>query len=107
MTIEVLPRFEKELKQLAKKYRKIANDLAIFKQEILKSPTLGTPLGNNCYKVRIPNSSIPTGKSGGFRVITLIKIEKDTIILLTIYSKTQKEDISDDELNFILQNIMI
>ncbi len=50
MIIEVSPRFEKELKQLAKKYKKIANDLAKFKEEILKNPTLGTPLGNNCYK---------------------------------------------------------
>ena len=105
MIIEVLPRFEKELKQLAKKYKKITVDLAKFKKEILLNPTLGTHLGNNCYKVRIANSSIPTGKSGGFRIITLVKLEKDRIILLTIYSKTQKEDIDDAQLQEILQEI--
>ncbi len=105
MTIEVLPRFERELKRLAKRYKKIAADLAVFKETILENPTLGTALGNNCYKVRIPNSSIPVGKSGGFRVITLVKIEKDSIILLTIYSKTEKENISEDELRVILQEI--
>ena len=84
MIIEVLPRFEKELKQLAKKYKKITADLAKFKKEILLNPTLGTPLGNNCYKVRLANSSIPTGKSGGFRIITLLKLEKNKIILFTI-----------------------
>ena len=105
MTIEVLPRFEKELKQLAKKYKKITADLAKFKKEILLNPTLGTPLGNNCYKVRLANSSIPTGKRVGFRVLPLVKLETDRIILLTIYSKTQKEDIDDIQLQEILQEI--
>ncbi len=107
MIIEVLPRFEKELKQLAKKYKNIANDLSKFKKEILKNPALGTPLGNNCYKVRVANSSVPTGKSGGFRVITLLKVEKEKIILLTIYSKSEKENISDDELKAILKECNI
>ncbi len=51
MIIEVSIRFEKELKQLAKKYKKIKNDLALFKKEILNNPTLGTSLGNECYKM--------------------------------------------------------
>jgi len=105
MTIEVLPKFERELKRLAKKYKMIARDLAVFKEEILENPTLGTSLGNNCYKIRIPNSSIPTGKSGGFRAITLVRVEQERIILLTIYSKTEKENISEDELRAILQEI--
>ena len=105
MIIEVLPRFEKELKQLSKKYKKIGKDLIKFKQEIIKNPKFGIPLGNDCYKIRVPNSSIPTGKSGGFRIITLVKIENDKIILLTIYSKTQKENITDEELKSILEGI--
>ena len=105
MIIEVSKTFEKELKKLAKKYKKISKDLVKFKKEILKNPTLGTPLGNNCYKVRIANSSIPTGKSGGFRLITVVKVEKEKIILLTIYSKTEKEDINENELKEILRSI--
>jgi hypothetical protein len=35
MIIEVLLRFEKELKQLSKKYKKIKDDLRLFKKEIL------------------------------------------------------------------------
>jgi mRNA-degrading endonuclease RelE of RelBE toxin-antitoxin system len=103
MIIEVSLRFEKELKQLSKKYKKIKDDLRLFKKEILNNPTLGTSLGNDCYKVRVPNSSIPTGKSGGFRIITLVKIQNDKIVLLTIYSKTEKENISNDELKSMLE----
>ncbi len=105
MNIEVSPRFERELKQLAKKYKKIKEDLILLKKELIQKPTFGTPLGNDCYKIRIPNSSIPTGKSGGFRIITLVKITKNSIILLTIYSKTQKESISDSELREILEDL--
>jgi len=105
MTIEVLPRFEKELKQLAKKYKKIKEDLKDFKKEIISNPKLGTPLGHDCYKIRVANSSIPTGKSGGFRIIILAKIERKRIVLLTIYSKSQKENISDDELSAILRTL--
>jgi mRNA-degrading endonuclease RelE of RelBE toxin-antitoxin system len=103
MIIEVSPKFEKELKQLAKRYKKIKQDLQLFKKELLSNPTLGTPLGDNLYKIRIPNSSIPTGKSGGFRIITLVKITDDKIILLTIYSKTDKDNITKEELNSILR----
>jgi mRNA-degrading endonuclease RelE of RelBE toxin-antitoxin system len=105
MIIEVSLRFEKELKQLSKKYKKIKDDLRLFKKEILNNPTLGTSLGNDCYKVRVPNSSIPTGKSGGFRIITLVKIQNDKIVLLTIYSKTEKENISNDELKSMLEGL--
>ena len=103
--IDVTQRFKKELKTLAKKYKKIKKDYVNLLDVLEKNPTLGTPLGNDCYKIRIPNSSVPTGKRGGFRIITLVKIEKETIILLTIYTKTQKETIKDEELTEILKDI--
>ncbi len=97
--------FKKELKTLAKKYKKIKSDYEKLLNLLEENPTFGTPLGNDCYKIRIANSSIPTGKSGGFRIITLVKIEKDEVILLTIYSKTQKENITEEELKAILQDL--
>ena len=105
--IEATRRFKKELKELAKKYKKIKTDYSNLLDLLEQNPTLGTPLGNNCYKVRVANSSVPTGKSGGFRVITLLKVEKEKIILLTIYSKSEKETISDDELKAILKECNI
>jgi len=104
-SIKATQRFKKELKQLAKKYKKIKIDYGNLLNELEKNPTLGTPLGNDCYKIRIPNSSIPTGKSGGFRIITLVKIKNDKIILLTIYSKSDKESIDKNELSRILKDL--
>lgn len=62
----------------------------------------GVFLGSNLFKKRIKNSSIPTGKSGGFRVIIYEKVE-DKMILLSIYSKTEKESLSDEELKEIIK----
>jgi hypothetical protein len=48
---------------------------------------------------------VPTGKSGGFRVITLAKVVKEKIFLLTIYSKSEKENIAGSELKELLKEI--
>ena len=100
--IETIPRFEKDVKKLKKKFPKIKNDLVNFIDKLSSNPKLGIDLGENIFKVRVPNSSIPTGKSGGFRIITYYK--KDTILyLVTIYSKTEQDTILTEKLKKIVQ----
>jgi mRNA-degrading endonuclease RelE of RelBE toxin-antitoxin system len=107
MSYKIIPSdtFEKDVKKLAKRFKQLKKDLISLYEELQKEPFSGTSLGNNCYKIRVPNSSIPTGKSGGFRTISLVKIEAEKILLLTIYSKTEKENISDSELKELLENL--
>ena len=66
------------------------------------NPELGINLGENIYKVRISNSSIPTGKSRGFRIITYYK-KDDTLFLVTIYSKTEQDTILTEKLRKIVR----
>jgi mRNA-degrading endonuclease RelE of RelBE toxin-antitoxin system len=107
MSYKIVPSdtFEREVKRLSKKFKNIKIDLKYLLETLQDNPFSGTSLGKRIFKIRVPNSSIPTGKSGGFRVITLIRIEKEKIFLLTIYSKTEKDDISDIELKDILEGI--
>ena len=63
------------------------------------------PLGNNCYKIRMAISSKNKGKSGGSRVITFVKISQTTVYLLSIYDKSEKENISDSELKELLNSL--
>jgi mRNA-degrading endonuclease RelE of RelBE toxin-antitoxin system len=63
------PPFEKELKQLAKKYPSVKNDLAVLAAALQRDPKMGVPLGNDCYKIRMAISSKGKGKSGGIRVL--------------------------------------
>ncbi len=92
------PEFSKQVKKLAKAYKLIVKDLQTLKDELVKNPRVGIDLGHNCYKIRLANSSIPTGKSGGFRIITYYFDANETIRLLLIYSKTQQENISNEEI---------
>jgi len=100
--IHTIPRFEKDVKRLQKKFPKIKNDLIKFINELSLNPELGINLGDNIFKVRIPNSSIPTGKSGGFRVITYYK-KNDILYLVTIYSKTVQDTVLTEKLKEIVR----
>jgi len=102
-SIVVLPSFFLKVKKLAKKYQKIKYDLAELNKELKNNPKAGIPLQYNCYKIRVVNSSVPTGKSGGFRVVYYIIDKNNKIYLLSIYSKTQKENLSDGELLELLK----
>ena len=100
--IETIPRFEKDVKKLKKKFPNIKKDLTILISELAHNPEIGTNLGENIFKIRIPNSSIPTGKSGGFRVITYYKTD-DILYLVTMYSKTETDNILTQILKQIIK----
>ncbi len=99
------PPFEKELKQLAKKYPSIKKDMAALVDRLLEEPKTGTPLGNNCYKIRMAISSKGQGKSGGARVITFVQVIETTIFLLSIYDKADIANISDRDLKERLKRV--
>ena len=57
-------------------------------------------------KKRVKNSDIQKGKSGGYRVIAYLINELHEVQLITIYSKSDREDIPHLELEkLILENI--
>lgn len=90
--------FEKELKHLSKKYPSIKKDLANLASRLLNEPMLGIPLGNNCYKIKMAISSKGLDKSGGARVITHVLVTKQYIYMLSIYDKSEAENITDEEI---------
>ncbi len=67
---------------------------------------MGRSLGNNCYKIRLAIKSKGKGKSGGARVITYFVVADDTVFLLTIYDKSSKVTLTDNELKVLLQSIL-
>lgn len=103
LTIKTLDSFAKEIKKLSKKHKKIGVDLKILQSELFANPKSGIHLGNNCYKIRISNSSVPTGKSGGFRVIYYYLASNGVIYLMSIYSKSDLENLSDERILDILK----
>jgi mRNA-degrading endonuclease RelE of RelBE toxin-antitoxin system len=102
-SVLTIPPFDKQLKRLAKKYPSLRTEFADLLDSLEKEPEQGTPLGNNCYKIRIAIASKGKGKSGGARVITNVLIEDATVYLLNIYDKSKKESITDKELEELLK----
>lgn len=103
--IEYGDTFLKEAKQLSKKFKCLKTDLKYAIEEIETKNDIGISLGYNLFKKRVRNSSIPTGKSGGFRIIIYQQLQNRTV-LISIYSKTEKESINDQELIEILKAYM-
>jgi hypothetical protein len=101
--IVVTDGFKKHAKSIAKKHRSLKSDLIKLIDSLEENPTQGESLGKDCYKVRMAISSKGKGKSGGSRVITCVKIIEQNAYLLTIYDKSDKENISDKELDELLR----
>jgi hypothetical protein len=62
-------------------------------------------LAINCYKIRLSIASKGKGKSGGARVIAYLQISETTVYLLTIYDKSEQENISAKALEELLKFI--
>ena len=99
--IKVTDDFERQLRNLGKKYISIPDDYAKFLEELLKNPEMGDKLGGNARKIRMAIASKGKGKRGGARVITcnvLISIESTNIYLLSIYDKGEQESITEKDI---------
>ncbi len=103
--------FRRESKRLIKKYSSLSLELNALQSKLYHNPHLGTPIGNQCYKVRLSVKSKGKGKRGGLRIITwvVIRVIKEintTIVsLLSIYDKSEYESINDKFLREIIKEI--
>ncbi len=100
-----IPPFDKQLKRLAKKFPSLKKDFERFIETLAQNPHQGTPLGNNCYKIRFAVTSKGKGKSGGARIISNIVVEETSVFLLSIYDKSEKQNITDKELIELLKEV--
>jgi mRNA-degrading endonuclease RelE of RelBE toxin-antitoxin system len=103
--VKTIPSFEKELKQLSKKYPSLKKDYESFLDYIEENPLSGTAIGKDCYKIRFAIKSKTKGKSGGARIITCVKVIQSTVFLISVYDKSEIENISDSALKLKLKEI--
>ena len=98
-------RFAKELKRLVKKFPSLIIEYSELVEQLLVNPETGTFIGNNCYKIRLAIASKGKGKRGGGRAITYIYLKTSTVYLLTVYDKSEKEDLKPNELTQIIEGL--
>lgn len=104
-SIKTISVFEKQFRRLYRKYPSLKTELFQLIQKLKVHPQTGTSLGNQCYKIRIAIKSKSKGKSGGARMITHIIIAEEIVYLLSIYDKSEKADLTSNELKQLLQEI--
>ncbi len=102
--VNVVDEFKRDTKKLFKKYKSIKSDILELIEKLEEDYQIGIHLGSNLYKIRVKNSDVG-GKSGGYRVIYYTKLPSNSIYLLTIYSKTQKESINIEMLKPIIDKL--
>jgi len=91
------------LKRLVKKYPSLKSEYINLVESLKQQPQQGTPLGKDCYKIRLPIAS--KGKSGGARVITNIYVAEEAVYLLSVYDKGDKSTLTDKEIQALLSHI--
>jgi mRNA-degrading endonuclease RelE of RelBE toxin-antitoxin system len=98
--VDKADQYKKELKKLGKKYYSIEEDIEPLIEKLETGETPGDKISGNkysVYKVRVKNSNINKGQSGGYRVI-YYTVTPDAVLLTAIYSKSVQENISNEEI---------
>jgi hypothetical protein len=97
--------FERQAKRLIKKFPSLKKEIFELIQDLKENPNQGTYIGGSLYKIRLAIASKGKGKSGGARVISYVFITEKEVYLLSIYDKSEKENLSDSEIKELLKSI--
>ncbi|TDQ36985.1 hypothetical protein [Aureibacillus halotolerans] len=101
--------FDRALRNLTKKHPKAVDDIGDVLTSLQNGDLVGNAIpglkhpNNKAFKVRSANVSGRTGKRGGFRIIYYLVTSDNEIYLLTVYSKSDKQNISTKEINELVR----
>ena len=104
--VELSTNFKKEAKRLSKKYPSLKIELSELFEQLEENPTIGTPLGNDIYKIRLAIVSKNKGKSGGARVLSFVKVTENSVLLFSIYSKGEVDSLSDKKIQNLIKDYL-
>lgn len=115
VTVRIAKSFKRQAKPLLKKYPSLTRELFQLGLDLKDNPRMGTPIGNDSYKIRLAIKSKNKGKSGGLRVISHLETEilgfaefdgkNITVILISIYNKSETATITAKELSDLINGI--
>lgn len=98
--------FENQFKRLFKKYPSLKVDLLGLIDDLKENPHQGVKILESVYKIRLAIKSKNRGKSGGARVITYVIDENESIILLSLYDKSELESLTENEIKHLLNDYL-
>jgi len=101
-----IPAFDKAVRRLSRKYRRIKVDLERLAVELQANPFAGVAIsgyGHQIWKIRLVSIDMRAGKRGGYRVIYALDQGERACYLLYIYPKPDKADVTAEEIEKMLQ----
>jgi len=104
VTVRFTLEFKRNLRALSKRYQHIRSDVEPVIEQIQTGNLVGDQIpriGYTVFKVRVRNSDIRKGKSGGYRLVYYLRSSTEAV-LITIYSKTDQSDISAAQIRRIV-----
>lgn len=104
-SVKTISVFDRQAKRQAKKFPSLKKELQNLVIELRENPVKGTPIGHDCQKVRLSMASKGKGKSSGARVIVHVVFRNSTAYLLTIYDKSELDNLSDNEILKLIKQV--
>ena len=101
------PEFDRDVRRLRKKYRRIGDDIRALLREFNEFGIHGDVMvgfDREVRKVRLTNRSANRGKSGGFRALYVLD-DDSTIRMIRIYSKTEESSLSRAAIRRVLKSL--
>ena len=96
--VKTISVFDRQAKRLVKKFPSLKKEIQELIKELKQEPEKGTSIGNDCYKIRLGIASKGKGKSGGARVIAHVIFKNETVYLLSIFDKSDIENLTDRDI---------
>ena len=96
------PGYLRQSARLEKRYRSWAAEADALAASLETDPEQGIALGRSCRKIRVAIAAKNSGKSGGARVITLVKQVGEYVLLLAVYDKSERATLAPGELDALL-----
>ena len=93
--------FKKQLKTIGKKDPQLKKILIETLKDFKREQAIS--LGKGVYKLRLKRSG--SGKSGGYRLLLSVKEEEKKIAPIYIYSKSDRQNISVEEMAEHLESV--
>lgn len=108
MKVVLTQSFKQSVKRLGKRFRHVKDDVRVAIESLEHMPQLGAQIagGDEVRKLRVANSDLMRGKSGGYRLLyKLAEQPEPTIYLLLLYAKSDQGDVTKDELRQLLDDL--
>lgn len=100
--------FKQSVKRLGKRFRHVKDDVGKAIAALERLPQLGVqiPGGFEVRKLRVANSDLAKGKSGGYRLLYKLTEQPEPMLyLLLLYAKADQADVTQNELRELLDEL--